>query len=620
VPSRSGRLAFLTLASFGIVFGDIGTSPLYALRECFAGTHPIPVSEANVLGVLSLIFWSLIITVSVKYLLFVMRADNGGEGGILALVALVRSRPAGRTTPVLVAIGLFGAALLYGDGMITPAISVLSAVEGVNVATRAFEHYVVPVTVAILVALFMLQHRGTTGIGKLFGPIMIVWFVTIAIAGLLAIRTAPHVVASLDPVHAIRFLTAHGWRAFITLGAVFLALTGAEALYADLGHFGRTPIRIAWFSVVLPSLVLNYLGQGAMLLTRPSARANPFYALVPDSGLYPLVVLATAATVIASQAIISGAFSLTQQAVQLGYSPRLDVQHTSSQEHGQVYIPEINWLLMFTTVGLVLFFRSSTNLAAAYGMAVTTTMVITTVLAYSVTRRLWGWSVARSAAVTGVFLFVDLLFFGANLLKIAHGGWFPLLVAAMIYTIMTTWHTGRELVTRTLARASRPVEGFLTDIAERPPVRVPGTGVFMTARDEDVPPILVHHLKHNKVLHERVVLLTVSIGDVPAIDLRSSVRVHPLSNGLFRVVASYGFMQPPDVPAALEGAAACGLPVDRDTTYYLAHLTLFASDRIGMARWRDNLFIVLDRNARRATNLFRIPPDSVVEIGIQLEL
>jgi KUP system potassium uptake protein len=401
---------------------------------------------------------------------------------------------------------------------------------------------------------------------------------------------------------------------------VFLALTGAEALYADLGHLGRAPIRIAWFSLVLPSLVLNYLGQGAALLKEPSARLNPFYALVPGRGLYPLVLLATVAAVIASQATISGAFSLTQQAVQLGYSPRFDVRHTSSQEHGQIYVPEINWMLMIATVGLVLGFKSSTNLAAAYGMAVTTTMVITTLLAYAVTRRLWGWSIARALIVCGGFLVVDVLFFGANLIKIAHGGWFPLLVAAVVYTIMSTWHTGRRLVIRTLARASRPLEAFLGDIAARPPVRVPGTGIFMTARDEDVPPILVHHLKHNKVLHERVVLLTISIHDVPTVDLHSSVNVRPLGQGLFRVVASYGFTQAPDVPAALEIAASRGLPVDSDTTYYLAHLTLFANDRIGMARWRDNLFIVLARNARRATNFFRIPPDCVVEIGIQLEL
>ncbi len=616
---RSKRLGFLTLASLGVVFGDIGTSPLYALRECFAGIHAIPVTLDNVLGVLSLVLWSLIITVSIKYLIFVMRADNGGEGGILALVALLRGR-AGRATTFLVGTGLFGAALLYGDGMITPAISVLSAVEGVNVATHAFERYVVPATVAILIALFMVQVRGTTGIGKVFGPIMILWFVTIATLGVLSIRTHPVVVLAIDPRHAIRFFAAHGWRAFLTLGAVFLVLTGAEALYADLGHFGRAPIRIAWFALVFPALILNYLGQGAALLVRPAAHLNPFYSLAPDWALYPLVGLATVATVIASQAIISGAFSLTQQAMQLGYSPRFDIQHTSSSEHGQVYIPQVNWLLMIATVALVFGFRSSTNLAAAYGMAVTTTMVITTVLAYAVTRQLWRWNFVTAAGVALVFLTIDLAFFGANLIKIAHGGWFPLLVAGGVYSVMTTWHTGRELVTKVLNQSGRPIEAFLRDLTAHPPVRVPGTAVFMTAHPHNVPPILVHHLKHNKVLHERVVLFTVEIAGAPTVDTASAVEVHALGHGIYRAIATYGFMQTPDVPAALAAMAAHGLAVGPDTTYYLAHLTLFATDRIGMAAWRDRLFIVLARNARRATNFFRIPPDCVIEIGIQLEV
>ena len=437
-PDPPRRLTVLTVAALGVVFGDIGTSPLYALRECFSGVHAIAATPANVLGVLSLIFWSLIVTVSIKYLLFVMRADNGGEGGILALVALVRSSTKGGSRGMLVAIGLFGAALLYGDGMITPAISVLSAVEGLGVATRVFHPFIVPITAAILVGLFLIQRHGTAGIGRVFGPIMIVWFIAIAALGLLAIRDAPAVLTSINPMHAARFLVAHRLRAFLTLGAVFLAVTGAEALYADMGHFGRTPIRIGWFAVALPSLVLNYLGQGAVLLSRPAASLHPFYALAPDWGLYPLVILATIATVIASQAIISGAFSLTQQAVQLGYSPRFDIQHTSAHAYGQIYIPEINWMLMAATVGLVFGFRTSTNLAAAYGMAVTTTMVITTLLAYVVAREKWGWSVWRASLVTGLFLVVDVAFFGANLVKIAHGGWFPLLVASGIYTMMTT--------------------------------------------------------------------------------------------------------------------------------------------------------------------------------------
>jgi KUP system potassium uptake protein len=616
---RPSRLPFLVLAALGVVFGDIGTSPLYALRECFAGSHAIPVTETNVFGVLSLIFWSLVITVSVKYLLFVMRADNGGEGGILALVALVRG--AANTRIVLISIGLFGAALLYGDGMITPAISVLSAVEGLSVATHAFEPYVVPITVVILIALFWVQRRGTAGIGAVFGPIMILWFLAIAALGLREIASAPHVLAAINPMHAVHFFEVYRLRAFITLGAVFLSITGAEALYADMGHFGRTPIRIAWFTFVLPALLMNYFGQGALLLTTGGAHVNPFFHLAPDWGLYPLVVLATVATAIASQAIISGAFSLTQQAITLGYSPRFDIHHTSAHEKGQVYIPEINWLLMLATVGLVFGFRSSTNLAAAYGIAVTTTMVITTVLAYVVARERWGWSNWRAGALIAVFLLIDLAYFGANLIKIEYGGWFPLVVAGAIYTVMITWHRGRQMVAERLRESEVPLEVFFEKIAARPPVRVLGTAVFMTARPQGAPPILVHHLTHNKCLHQCVVLLTVSIADTPAASFDSRVEVHALAHGFYRVIARYGFMETPDVPASLKAAdlqmvKACG----DDVTYYLADLTLFATERIGMARWREQLFIFLARNARRATNFFCLPPDRVVEIGIQLEL
>ena len=606
-----------------MVYGDIGTSPLYALLECFSGTHAIPVTESNVLGVLSLIFWSLIITVSVKYLLFVMRADNQGEGGILALVALVRSKTGADAHGVLIAVGLFGAALLYGDGMITPAISVLSAVEGLGVATHVFEPFVVPITVVILVLLFLVQRRGTAGIGTVFGPVMIVWFLTIAALALPQIASNPVVFAAVNPFHGVSFLSEHGLAAFLTLGAVFLSVTGAEALYADMGHFGRTPIRVAWFALVLPSLVLNYLGQGALLLTDPNTREHPFYHLAPEWALYPMVVLSTMATVIASQAVISGAFSLTQQAIQLGYSPRLDLHHTSAEEKGQVYIPEVNWLLMFSTVGLVFGFRTSTNLAAAYGMAVTTTMVITTMLAFVVARERWGWGLGRAAAVTGAFLVIDLAFFGANVIKIEHGGWFPLLVAGFIYAIMTTWHTGRKLVVRRLAASEIPLSAFFQTVAAKAPYRVPGTGIFMTARPQGAPPILVHHLTHNKVLHEQVILLTVSIVDVPTVDPASSIQVDELSDGFSRVVAKFGFMDPTDVPAALERARQQGLNWNPDdTTYYLAHLTLFVhpAGRLGMMEWRDKLFVFLSRNARRATNFFQIPPDRVVEIGIQLEI
>ena len=618
---RTSRLPFLILAALGVVYGDIGTSPLYALRECFTGPHAIDVSRANVLGVLSLIAWSLVIVVSVKYLLFVMRADNAGEGGILALVALVRTR-AGRAGRVgLIAFGLFGAALLYGDGMITPAISVLSAVEGLSIATHRFEPYVVPITVVILIVLFVVQSRGTSGIGTIFGPIMIGWFVMLALLGFPAIARNPIVLTALSPSYGMRFFATHGPAAVLTLGAVVLVITGAEALYADMGHFGRRPIRIAWFTFVLPSLLVNYFGQGALLLTDAEARVNPFYHLAPSWALYPLVVVATIATVIASQAIISGAFSLTQQAVQLGYAPRFDIRHTSAQEKGQVYVPEINWLLMLATLGLVFGFKSSTNLASAYGMAVTATMVITTVLAYVVTRELWRWGFWRAGLITGAFLVIDLAFFSANLLKIEHGGWFPLLVAGAVYLVMSTWNKGRKLVLRRLDAEEVPLSSFFEKLAAHPPIRVPGTAVFMTARPEGAPPILVHHLKHNKALHAQVVLLTVTTLDTPTRGDAAAIEVQPLPHGFYRVIARYGFMDTPDVPASLVEAHRNGLEWrDEDMTYYLAHLTLFANDRIGMSVWRDKLFIFLSRNARRATNFFRLPPDRVIEIGIQLEL
>jgi KUP system potassium uptake protein len=568
---RRSRTGVLILSALGVVFGDIGTSPLYALRECFDGTHAIPVTTANVFGVLSLVAWSLIITVSVKYVLFVMRADNEGEGGILALVALVRGRTGESHRRVLVAIGLFGAALLYGDGMITPAISVLSAVEGLSVATHVFEPFIVPITVAILIALFLVQHRGTSGIGTIFGPIMIVWFTLIAILGLPPILESPGILSALNPWYAYAFFAIHRFGSLLTLGSVFLAITGAEALYADMGHFGREPIRIAWFALVLPTLLVNYFGQGAQLLANPETRVNPFFHLAPAWGLYPLVVLSTMATVIASQAIISGAFSMTQQAIQLGYSPRFDIQHTSAHQMGQVYIPEINWMLMVATVGLVFGFRSSTNLAAAYGMAVTMTMVITTLLAFVVARELWRWSLWRAGLVIAAFLAIDLVFFGANLLKIQHGGWFPLVVAGLVYGVMSTWKRGRELVVERLHASEVSLDTFFERLALHPPVRVSGTAVFMTARPEGAPPILVHHLKHNKVLHQQIVLLTVSILNTPTIGEGEPIEVRSIGNGFYRLIARFGFMESPDVPIALARAREKGLTwSDDDTTFYLA--------------------------------------------------
>src|SRR4051812_25676983 len=618
---RRSRSGVLILSALGVVFGDIGTSPLYALRECFDGVHAIPVTVGNVYGVLSLIVWSLIITVSIKYVLFVMRADNEGEGGILALVALVRGRTGGAYRRTLIAIGLFGAALLYGDGMITPAISVLSAVEGLSVATHVFEDFIVPITIAILIVLFLFQHRGTGGIGKVFGPIMIVWFILIAVLGLPPIVRNPGILSAMNPSHAYAFFADHRFGSLLTLGSVFLAITGAEALYADMGHFGAQPIRIAWFSLVLPTLLVNYFGQGALLLADPETRVNPFFHLAPAWGLYPLVVLSTMAAVIASQAIISGAFSLTQQAIQLGYSPRFDIQHTSAHEVGQVYIPEINWMLMVATLGLVFGFRSSTNLAAAYGMAVTLTMVITTLLAYVVTRERWGWSFWKAGVLAAIFLGVDSVFFGANLIKIEYGGWFPLVVAALVYGVMSTWKRGRELVVERLHAAEVPLDAFFDRIKARPPVRVPGTAVFMTARPEGAPPILVHHLTHNKVLHEQVVLLTVAMLNTPTRVDTEAIDVNAVSSGFYRVIARFGFMETPDVPAALRLAREKGLKwQEGDTTFYLADLTLLANDGIGMSAFRDKVFIFLSRNARRATNFFQVPADRVVEIGMQLEI
>ncbi|HEV2844700.1 MAG TPA: KUP/HAK/KT family potassium transporter, partial [Thermoanaerobaculia bacterium] len=500
----------LSLGALGIVYGDIGTSPLYALRECFHGPHAVPPSHDNVLGVLSLVFWSLVIIISIKYLVFVMRADNRGEGGILALMALVppRYREARSGQWVLVAMGLFGAALLYGDGMITPAISVLSAVEGLEVATPFFNPYIVPITLVILLVLFAIQRRGTAGIGALFGPVMILWFATLAVLGAFWIVRVPAVLAAVNPGHAVRFFAQNGWQGFLVLGSVFLVVTGGEALYADMGHFGRRPIRLAWFTLVLPALLLNYFGQGALLLTHPDAAENPFYELArrlaPDWILYPMVILATAATVIASQAVISGAFSLTRQAVQLGYIPRMEIIHTSGREIGQIYIPSINWLLMLSTFGLVLGFQKSTNLAAAYGVAVTATMVITTLLACMVALRLWNWKPALVLPVTAVFLLLDSSFFGANIIKLADGGWFPLLVGLVIYTLMATWKKGRQILAERLADGALPFEQFVASVGPEGPRRVSGTAVFMARDPRGTPTALLHNLKHNKVLHARV--------------------------------------------------------------------------------------------------------------------
>ncbi len=617
------RASGLALVALGVVYGDLGTSPLYSLRECFFGEHAIAPSPDNVLGVLSLIFWARIIVISIKYLVFVMQADNRGEGGILALMALVRPGR-GSHTPrrwFLVALGLFGAALLYGDGMITPAISVLSAVEGLEVATPVFQPYVIPITIVILVALFLVQNRGTAKVGAVFGPIMLVWFITIAALGVNAIVRQPHVMTAINPVHAVRFFVQNGTTGFLVLGAVFLVLTGGEALYADMGHFGRRPIRIAWFTVVLPALVLNYFGQGALLITDPQAAHQPFYRLVPSTWLYPMVVLSTLATVIASQAIISGAFSLTQQAVQLGYLPRVEIDYTSSQEMGQIYVPQVNWGLMLATIGLVLGFQSSSNLASAYGVAVTTTMVITTILLAFVERELWGWRLATTAIFTLFFISIDLAFFGANLLKIAHGGWFPLVVAALLYATMTTWQRGRQLLSARQRLINLPFDAFLAGIRANPPVRVPGTAVFMTGSPDGVPIALRHNLRHNKVLHQRIVLLTVVTEDIPRVTGDERVDIQDLGDGFYRVTAHFGFMQDPNALEVLSRVRGRGLDVSpTDVTFFLGRETLLPSSRGQMTLWRYRLFAFMSRNARHATNFFHIPTDRVVEIGMQIDI
>jgi KUP system potassium uptake protein len=617
----AGALGLLALTALGVVYGDIGTSPLYAIRECFFGPHSVSVTEANVLGILSLVFWTLIVVVTLKYHVYVIRADNRGEGGILALTALVRGHVAGRRVRwFVVTLGLFGAALLYGDGMITPAISVLGAMEGLEVATPAMARWVVPISVTILIALFAFQRFGTARVGAVFGPVMLLWFTTIAVLGVTGIMREPGVLRAINPAHAVRFFAANGYAGFLVLGAVFLVATGGEALYADLGHFGETPIQIDWFTLVGPSLLLNYFGQGALVLTNPDAAHNPFYRLAPDWGLYPLLLLATAAAIIASQAIITGAFSLTRQAVQLGYLPRLEIVHTSARKIGQIYIPVVNWALMAATVGLVLGFRTSSNLASAYGIAVTSTMVITTLLAYFVARRIWGWSLARAAIVTGVFLLVDLMFFGANIVKLAQGGWLPLLIAGIILVVMTTWERGGNLLAAGSGRVLS-VETLIQDLARGSVARVPGTAVFLSGDATRIPTALMHNLKHNKVLHEHNVFLTIQNEEIPYVPEEERVTHQDLGGSFHRVLARYGFMEDPDVPWVLDEARRQGLAIDRGMpTYVLSRNAVLPSPEPAMARWRERLFIVLMRNAVRPTQFFRIPPNQVVEIGRQVSL
>jgi KUP system potassium uptake protein len=623
-PATGRRLAFLSLAAVGIVYGDIGTSPIYALRESFHHSHGIDAVAPNILGVLSLIFWSLVLVISVKYLGFILRADNRGEGGIIALTALVS--PPGeeeetRRRKVLGLVGLFGAALLYGDSMITPAISVLSAVEGLEVVTPAFQPFVIPITIGILLGLFAFQRRGTEGVGAVFGPVTTFWFLTLAALGLAHIVGNPSVLRALNPLHAVAFFGANGFQGVLVLGSVFLVVTGGEALYADLGHFGTRPIRLTWFVLVLPSLLVNYFGQGALVLSDPALIRQPFFSMAPGWALIPLVILTTAATVIASQAVISGAFSLSRQAVQLGYLPRLTVHHTSEERIGQIYIPAVNATLMVACIGLVLGFRSSSSLASAYGVAVTTDMVFTTLLFGVVIYARWGWHWLAAGAMVAVFLIIDLGFWIANLPKIPDGGWFPLVIAAGMFTVMTTWKAGRRLLRGHIQERIISLEDFAASIAASPPHRVPGTAVYMDSNPEGVPAALLHNLKHNKVLHERVVMLTVQTLEVPYADRDDRVRVADRGENMWRVSFRYGFSEDPDVHRRLGTLSLDGDRINRqEITYFLGRERLIPTEKPGLALWREKLFALMSRNTTGATAYFRIPPNQVVEVGMQLEI
>jgi KUP system potassium uptake protein len=617
--------AALTLLALGVVFGDIGTSPLYAVKETFAPAHGIALTTANILGGLSTIFWALMTVVSVKYVTLIMRADNRGEGGIMALLALasnsIKAHPEWRAP--LMAAGAIGASLFYGDAVLTPAISVLSAVEGLQVATMAFKPYVLPISTGVIIALFLFQRQGTAAVGALFGPITLAWFLALAAAGLYGITQNPEVLQALNPVHAIAFLTNHNLASFVVLGSVVLAVTGAEALYADMGHFGKGPVRIAWFGVVMPALVLNYFGQGALLIGNPAAVTNPFYLLVPQWALYPMIVLATAATVIASQAVISGAYSMTKQAIQLGFLPRLAVVHTSARTIGQIYIPAINWTLLVAVLAAILGFGSSSELASAYGVAVTATMLVDTVLTFFVIRYGWGYPLLLCVAATGFFMVIDLMFFSATLIKVVDGGWFPLAIGATMFIVMTTWRHGREILFQRLRASTVPLESFLDSLFRDSPQRVPGTAVFLTATPDVVPHALLHNLYHNKVLHERVVFLTVSVAEVPSVPFGERVVVEALNNECYRVTLNFGFINRPDVWQSLsELCPDHGLAFDlMQTSFFLSRERVIpvAGKDSGMALWRERLFAAMSRNSGSAVEYFNIPTNRVIELGTQVE-
>jgi KUP system potassium uptake protein len=612
----------LALAALGVVYGDIGTSPLYAMRECFSKEHGIALTQANVIGVLSLIFWALTLIVSLKYVAYVLRADNKGEGGILALMALASGAVRGKPIyPALIALGVFGAALLYGDGMITPAITVLSAVEGLQIAAPSLQHLVIPITIAILIGLFAMQKHGTAGLGAVFGPITLLWFGSLLAFGVYRTLEHPSVMASVNPLYAGRFLMENGTVGLLVLGSVVLVVTGGEALYADLGHFGRKPIRLAWYGVVMPALLMNYFGQGALLIADPSALESPFFRMVPSFALYPMVALSTAASVIASQALISGVYSLTSQGTMLGLLPRVSIKHTSAHERGQIYVPFVNWALMLATIGLVLGFGSSSNLAAAYGIAVTLTMVITTILAYLLVRHVWGWGVLKASAVSVLFLAPELVFMGANAIKIEHGGWFPLVVGAAIFVMMLSWKRGREILAQRFREQLLPLSDFFDLMRVERPARVPGTAVFMTSTREGTPPAMLHNFMHNRVVHQHIVLLTVTTSDSARVPEAERFTLEELDSGFVRLTGHYGFMEQPDAPALLRASGVVPGSVEH-VTFFLGRENLIATARRqpGMARWRVGLFAFLTRNAQPATKFFNIPPDRVMEIGAQIEL
>lgn len=616
------RLSALTLAALGVVFGDIGTSPLYTMKEVFSvGPHPVALTETNMFGILSLIVWALIMVVSVKYVAFVMRADNRGEGGIMALLALA-SRNAGndhKKQHTIMLLGILGACMFYADGMITPAISVLSAVEGLEVAAPMLHPLILPITLVVLFVLFWAQSKGTALVGAFFGPVMVLWFGTLAVLGILSIMENVSILNALNPIYAIKFFAASPWIAFVALGAVVLAVTGAEALYADMGHFGRFPIRLAWFGFVLPALILNYFGQGALILKHPETVKNPFYLLAPEWMLFPLIILATMAAVIASQAVITGAFSVSRQALQLGYLPRMHVEHTSESQMGQVYMPRVNWGLMLAVMALVIGFGSSGDLAAAYGIAVTGDMVITTLLAGIVFHNIWGWSKLRTGALIALFLTVDIAFFSANVLKIPDGGWVPLLIGIVIFTLMITWKTGRSMLYQHLKNEAMALDPFIEAVGAHPPARVPGTAIFMTPNPEGVPHAMLHNLKHNKVLHEKVVILTVRFLDFPHSPTEDRVEVEMLPHNFYRVSVRYGFKDEPDLPRDLLLCAEKGLALEAmDTSFFIGKEILIANEKSEMAYWRKKIFIGLFRSAETITNQFKLPPNRVVELGSQV--